>query len=67
MLFKDYNIVMAEEGNLIYRRTDDEPIGIGICLGIHDSIDNYYEATYTQEEWDKLYGNNEEENNEDKI
>ena len=66
MLYKGNNIYMADEGKFIYNRDDDTIIGIGICLGIKDDIDNYYEAQYTQDEYDKVFGiSNEESNNEE--
>ena len=45
-----YNIYKADEGKFIYRKSDDFLFGEGICLGEGDSIDNYYEREYTEEE-----------------
>ena len=46
-----YNIHKADEGKFIYRKSDDFLFGEGICLGEGDSIDNYYEREYTEEEY----------------
>lgn len=46
-----YNIYKADEGKFIYRKSDDFLFGEGICLGEGDSIDNYYEREYTEEEY----------------
>ena len=40
----------AEEGKLIVRKADDFIMGDAICLGEYDSIDNYAEQDFTEEE-----------------
>lgn len=40
----------AEEGKLIVRKADDFIMGDAICLGEYDSIDNYVEQDFTEEE-----------------
>lgn len=48
----DYN---ADEGKFIIRIKDDFIMGRSICLGSNDSIDNYYEREYTEEEYNQFY------------
>ena len=48
---RDYN---ASEGYFIIRLVDDFIMGSGISLGSNDSIDNYYEREYTEEEYNNL-------------
>lgn len=40
----------ADEGHLIVRKEDDFIMGDGICLGENDSIENYEERAFTEEE-----------------
>jgi hypothetical protein len=52
-------IYTADEGNFIVRKSDGKIMGENIDLGSADSIDNYEERPYTQEEYDdfcKTYG-----------
>ena len=41
----------ADKGNFIIRKEDDFIMGEGICLGVNDSIENYYERKYDEEEY----------------
>ena len=49
------NIYVAEENMILVRKSDETPVGKAIQLVSSDSIDNYYEREYTQEEYDELY------------
>ena len=49
------NIYSAEEGKLIVRKADDFIMGPDIDLGTEDSIDNYTEKDFTEEEIDAFY------------
>lgn len=49
------NIYVAEENMILVRKSDETSVGKAIQLVSSDSIDNYYEREYTQEEYDKLY------------
>lgn len=49
------NIYVAEENMILVRKSDEIPVGKAIQLVSSDSIDNYYEREYTQEEYDELY------------
>lgn len=39
----------ADDGKLIVRKADGFIMGDGICLGTHDSIENYEEREYDAE------------------
>ena len=49
------NIYTAEEGKLIVRKSDDFIMGPDIDLGSADSIDNYEERDFTEEEIKEFY------------
>lgn len=49
------NIYKAEEGKLIVRKADDFIMGPDIDLGSADSIDNYEEREFTEEEIKEFY------------
>lgn len=49
-------IYTADEGNFLVRKEDDFPMGKSLTLGENDSIGNYYERPYTEEEYRELYG-----------
>lgn len=49
----------AEDGNFIFRKADDFLMGDVICMGSEDSIDNYYERPYTEEEYQQFYAQSE--------
>jgi hypothetical protein len=49
------NLYSAEEGKLIVRKSDDFIMGDAIDLGSADSIENYEERDFTQEEIDAFY------------
>lgn len=38
------NIVVAEEGKLLFRKSDNEIMGTVVRLGADDVADNYYES-----------------------
>lgn len=40
----------SDEGKMIVRKSDNRIMGYGIELGINDSIDNYEEREFTEEE-----------------
>ena len=44
------NIYTADEGKLIVRKSDDFIMGDSIDLGSADSIDNYEDKAFTEEE-----------------
>lgn len=46
---------IADEGCLIVRKEDDFIMGDGISLGDADSIDNYEEREFSEEEIDAFY------------
>lgn len=52
---QENNIYTAEEGKLIVRKADDFIMGDSIDLGSADSIDNYEERDFTQEEIDAFF------------
>lgn len=47
----------ADEGKFIVRKNDNAVMGEGINIGVEDSIDNYMEREYTQEEFEQFYAN----------
>lgn len=49
------NIYTAEDGKLIVRKADDFIMGDAIDLGSADSIDNYEEREFTQDEINAFY------------
>ena len=49
------NIYTAEKGNFIIRKEDGFIMGEDIDLGSADSIDNYEEKPYTEEERKAFY------------
>lgn len=49
------NIYTAEEGKLIVRKEDDFIMGPDIDLGSADSIDNYEERDFSEEEIKEFY------------
>lgn len=49
------SIYQAEEGCFIVRKSDGFVMGESIDLGSADSIDNYEDKEYTQEEHDEFY------------
>lgn len=49
------NIYTAEEGKLIIRKSDDFIMGPDIDLGSADSIDNYEERDFSEEEIKEFY------------
>lgn len=55
---KEGNIYTADEGKLIVRKADDFIMGDAIDLGSADSIENYEERAFTEEEiaafWESL-------------
>ena len=51
-MIKKGNIYTAEEGQWIVRLSDNKVMGTSIDLGTADSIDNYAERPYTQQEYD---------------
>ena len=52
---QENNIYTAEEGKLIVRKADNFIMGDIIDLGSADSIDNYEERDFTQEEIDNFF------------
>ena len=52
------NMYYAAEGSLIVRTSDGKIMGDAICLAESDSIDNYAEQKFSEEEindfWDSL-------------
>ena len=46
----------AEDGKFIIRKSDNKIMGKSIYLGEEDSIDNYEEREYTEDEYINLYG-----------
>ena len=53
-------IYVADEGNFLVSKKDGSLIGTSITLGDIDSIFNYYERPYTEEEYRELYGDADE-------
>ena len=51
------SIYTAEDGKLIVRKADDFTMGPSIDLGSADSIDNYEEKDFTEEEMKAFYEN----------
>lgn len=49
-MIQNNNIYKAEDGKLIVRKADDFIMGDAIDLGSADSIDNYEEREFTQDE-----------------
>lgn len=49
------NIYKAEKGKLIVRKSDDFIMGPDIDLGSADSIDNYEERNFSEEEIKEFY------------
>lgn len=49
-MVQDKNKFYAEDGKLIVRKSDDFIMGDGIDLGSEDSIDNYEERVFSEEE-----------------
>lgn len=49
-MIQNNNIYKAEDGKLIVRKADDFIMGDVIDLGSADSIDNYEERDFTQDE-----------------
>lgn len=49
------NIYTADEGKLIVRKEDDFIMGDAIDLGSADSIENYEDRAFTQEEVDAFW------------
>lgn len=49
------NLYTAEEGKLIVRKADGFIMGDKIDLGSDDSIDNYEEREFTQDEINAFY------------
>ena len=49
------NIYTADEGKLIVRKADDFIMGDAIDLGSADSIENYEERAFTEEEIDAFW------------
>lgn len=49
------NIYTAEDGNFIIRKADGFIMGEDIDLGSADSIENYEEKPYTEEEYKAFY------------
>ena len=49
------NIYTAEEGKLIVRKSDDFIMGPDIDLGSADTIDNYEERDFSEEEIKEFY------------
>lgn len=49
------NIYKAEEGKLIVRKSDDFIMGPDIDLGSADTIDNYEERDFSEEEIKEFY------------
>lgn len=49
------NKYFAEEGKFIVRKSDGFVMGENIDLGSEDSIKNYEEKEYTEEEYDAFY------------
>lgn len=52
---QENNIYTAEEGKLIVRKSDNFIMGPDIDLGSADSIDNYEEREFTEEEIKEFY------------
>ena len=46
----DSNVYEADYGNVIVRKADDFTMGVEVCLGEEDDIDNYTERKATDEE-----------------
>lgn len=46
----DSNVYEADYSNVIVRKADNFTMGIDVCLGEEDSIDNYTERKATEEE-----------------
>ena len=52
---QDNNRYIADDGKLIVRKSDDYIMGDAIDLGTEDSIDNYTEKDFSEEEIDAFY------------
>lgn len=44
------NLYEADDGKMLVRRSDGAIMGDGVDLGINDTIANYEERTFTEEE-----------------
>lgn len=56
MIHKDNtNLYKADEGKMFVRKSDGFIMGNGIDLGKNDSIDNYEEREFSDEEIDEFY------------
>lgn len=44
------NLYEADDGKMFVRISDGKIMGYGVDLGIHDTIDNYEEREFTEEE-----------------
>jgi hypothetical protein len=55
---RNFTIVTAKSGNGFARKADGTIMGSVMCLGVNDSIENYEEREYTDEER-VLFGDNE--------
>ena len=49
------NMYYAKDGFLIFRNSDNFIMGDAVCLGEHDSIDNYEEREVSKEEFDSFF------------
>lgn len=62
------NLYEADEGKMIVRKADGFVMGDGIDLGVNDSIDNYEEREFTDEEraefWESIGMDDPKERNE---
>lgn len=52
---KEGNIYTADKGCFIIRKADGFIMGEDIDLGSSDSIDNYEDRKYTEEEYEQFY------------
>lgn len=50
------NLYEADDGKMFVRLSDGKIMGDGIDLGADDSIDNYEERTFTEEERAAFWG-----------
>lgn len=44
------NLYEADDGKMLVRKSDGKIMGDGVDLGVDDSIDNYEEREFTEEE-----------------
>lgn len=69
-MVQNENIYKADKGKWFVRKADSFVMGKSLDMGIYDSIENYDEVAYTEEEYNEFqnrYGNtkNKEINQEE--